>query len=89
MGLIQYMSRNPVRLAILTSGYHEKFAVTSINAFINNLEMIDNVSFNSSANGKMAPCQLIKKQAENKRIEISTSNPQLREQHFKNSGSGQ
>ena len=89
MGLIEYMSRNPVRLAILTSEYHEKFAVASINAFINNLEMIDNVSFNSLANGKTAPCQLIKKRAENKRIAISTSNLQLREQHFKNSGSGQ
>ena len=42
MGLIDYISRNPVGLAIPPSEYDEEFVVASIRAFINNLEMIDN-----------------------------------------------
>ena len=37
MGLIDYMSRNPVGLPIPPSEYDEEFVVASINAFINNL----------------------------------------------------
>ena len=40
MGLKDYYSRNPVGLAIPHSAYDE--VVASINAFINNLEIIDN-----------------------------------------------
>ena len=37
MGLIDYISRNLVGLAIPPSEYHEEFVVASIRAFINNL----------------------------------------------------
>ena len=50
MGLIDYMSRNPVGLAIPPSEYDEKFVVASINAIITNLELIDNVILNNLAN---------------------------------------
>ena len=43
MGLIDYMSQNPVELAIHPSEYDEEMVVASINAFINDLELIDNV----------------------------------------------
>ena len=67
MGLIYYMSRNPVGLATSPSEYDEKLVVSSINTFINNLEVIDNVFLNEFTNQNLAPCQLIKKLAENKR----------------------
>ena len=43
MGLIDYMSRSPVGLAIPPSEYDEEFVVASIDTFINTLEVIDNV----------------------------------------------
>ena len=43
MGLIDYNSQNLVGLAIPPSQYDEEFVVASIKAFINNLELIDNV----------------------------------------------
>ena len=60
MGLMDYMSRNPVGLAIPPSEYDEEFVVASINAFINNLEVIDNVILNKLANQKMTSCRLSK-----------------------------
>ena len=83
------MSRNPVGSAIPSSEYDGEFVVASINAFINNLEVINNVILNNLANQNLAPCQLIKKRAENKRLTINTSNIQLKEQHSGNSGIGQ
>ena len=44
------MSRNLVGLAIPPSEYDEEFVVASIKAFINNLEMIDNVNQKNLAN---------------------------------------
>ena len=41
------MSRNPVGLTTPSSEYDEKFIVASINAFINNLELIDKVIRNN------------------------------------------
>ena len=72
MGLINYMSRNPVGLAIAPSKYDEEFVVAPIKTFINNLGVIDNVILNELANQNLAPCQLIKKRAENKRTTINT-----------------
>ena len=66
MGLIDYMSQNPVRLAIPPSEYDEEFVVASIRTFINNLEMIDNLILNNLANQNKAPYELIKKRAKNK-----------------------
>ena len=67
------MSQSTVGLAIPPNEYDEEFVVASINAFINNLEVIDNVILNKLANQIMAPCQVIKKRAENKRTTINTS----------------
>ena len=83
------MSKNPVGLAIPPSACDEEFVVSSINAIINNLEMIENVIVNNLANQNKAPYQLIKKRAENKRLLISTSNSQLKSQHSAHSASGQ
>ena len=88
MALIDYMSRNPVRLAIPPSKFDEEFVVASINTFISNLEVIDNVILNMLANQIMAPCQLIKKRAE-KRTTINTSKPDLNKYFSKNITSGQ
>ena len=63
MGLIDYISQNPVGLAIPPSDYDEKFVVALIRASINNLEMIDNVILNNLANQSKAPSELIKKSA--------------------------
>ena len=46
MGLIDYISRNPVGTARPSSTSDEEFVVASINSFINNLEMIDNLILN-------------------------------------------
>ena len=82
------MSRNTVALAILSSAYNEDFVVTSIKKPINNLEMIDNVILNNLANQNMAPCQLIKKRAENKNLLNSSSSSQLKFHRFAHSGNG-
>ena len=50
MGLIDYLSRNPIGLAITPSAYDEKFVVASTNSFVNILEMIDNIIPNNLAN---------------------------------------
>ena len=68
MGLIDYMSQNPAGLAIPPSEYDEEFVVASINAFNNDLELIDNVILNNLANQNKAPYELIKKHAENKEV---------------------
>ena len=57
---IDYMSRNPVGLAIPPSEYDENFVVASIGTFNNNMKMIDNVIL---ANQNIAPYELIKKRA--------------------------
>ena len=88
MALIDYMSRNPVGLAIPPSEYDEEFVVASINTFINNLEVIDNVILNELANQNVAPCQLTKKRAEYKRTIITTSKLGLSQHSIKNSTNG-
>ena len=89
MGLIDYMSRNPVGLPKPPSEYDEEFLVAAINTFINNLEMIDNVILNQLANQNKAPYDLIKKRAENKRLLDARTNAQLTTKHFKHFVSGQ
>ena len=71
MGLIDYISRNPIGIAIPPSAYDEEFVVASINSFINNLQLIDNLILNQLANRKLAPYRLIKKRAENKGTVLS------------------
>ena len=53
MGLEHYTSRILVGLAKPPSKYHEDFVKASINAFINNLEMIDNVILNKYSQSKL------------------------------------
>ena len=89
MGLIDYMSRNPVGLAVPPSEYDEEFVVASINAFINDLELIDNVILNNLANQNKAPYELIKKRAKNKGLLDATSNTQITYAHSKHSTHGQ
>ena len=89
MGLIDYMSRNPVGLAIPPSEYDEEFVVVSIKAFINDVELIDNVILNNLANQNKAPYELIKKRAENKGLLNVTSNTHSTYEHSKNSIHGQ
>ena len=48
------------------SNYDEEFVVASINAFINDLELIDNVILNNLPNQSKAPYELIKKRAKTK-----------------------
>ena len=50
MGLIDYLSRNPIGLAITPSAYDEKFVVASTNSFMNILEMIDDIILKNLAN---------------------------------------
>ena len=88
IGLIDYMSRNPVGLAIPPSEYDEEFVVESIRAFINNLKMIDNVILNNLANQSKAPYELIKKRAENKGLLKAASKIQLAMKHSKHSATG-
>ena len=76
MGLIDYLSRNPIGLAITPSAYDEKFVVASTNIFINILELIDNIILNNLANQNWAPSRLIKMGTENKRT--LTSQARLR-----------
>ena len=66
MGLIDYMSRNPVGLPLPPGEYDVEFKVATITTFINNLEMIDNVILNQLTNHNKAPYDLIKKRAEKK-----------------------
>ena len=89
MGLIDYMSRNLVGLAIPPSEYDEEFVVASINTLINNLEVIYNVILNELANQNLAPCQLIKKRAEYKRTTNNTSKLDLSQHSLKHSPNGQ
>ena len=88
MGLIDYMSRNPVGLAKPPSEYDEEFVVASINAFINDLELIDNVILKNLANQNKAPYELIKKRAENKEVLNATSNTHSACEHSKYSTHG-
>ena len=46
MGLVDYMDRNPFGLTIPPSDYDEEFVVTSINSFIINRKVIDNLILN-------------------------------------------
>ena len=88
MGLIDYISRNPVGLAIPTSEYDDEFVVASIKTFINNLELIDNVILKNLANQNKAPDELIKKRAKNKGQLNAASNNQLAMKHSKHSATG-
>ena len=89
MGLIDYMSRNPVGLPLPPSEYDEEFKVATITTFINNLEMIDNVILNQLANHNKAPYDLIKKRAENKKLLTARTNAQITTKHSKHSTNGQ
>ena len=89
MGLIDYMSRNPVGLEMSPNEFYEEFVVASINAQINNLELIDNVIVNNLANQNRAECQLIRKRAENKGLLNNISNAYLTSQQSTRSESGQ
>ena len=51
--------------------------------------MFDNVILNELANHNLAPCQLIKRSAENKRTLSKTSKRDLNEHSFKSSAGGQ
>ena len=55
MGLLDYMSQNPVGLPILPSDYDAEFVVAATNTVINNLEVIDNVILNQLANQNKTP----------------------------------
>ena len=66
MGLIDYITQNPVGLAIPPSEYDEEIVVASIKTFISNLETVDKVILNNLANQNKAPYELIKKRAKNK-----------------------
>ena len=89
MRLIGYKSPNPFRLAITPSEYDEEFVVASINAFINNLESIDNGVPKNLANQNRAPCQLIKKRAKNKGFSNSISNAHIISQRSTHCESGE
>ena len=89
IGLIDFIFRNPVGFAIPPSEYDEEFVVASINAFINNLKLIDNVILNNLANQITAPYELIKKRAKNKGLLYASSNAQLTTKHSKHSACGQ
>ena len=89
MGLFDYMSRNPVGLAIPSCDYDKEFVVASIYTFISKLEVIDNVILNELANQNLAPSQLIKKRAEYKETTINTSKRNINHHSFKNSASRQ
>ena len=67
MGLIDFISRNPIGILIPPSQYDEEFVVVSINLFVNNLVMIGNWKFNQLAKRKLAPYRLIQKRAENEK----------------------
>ena len=54
--VIDYMSRNPVGLAIPPSEYDEEFVVASINSFISNLKVIDNVILKKLADQNRVSC---------------------------------
>ena len=84
MGLL-----NPVGLPIPPSEYDKELVVASINTFINNLEMTDNVILNNLAKQNKAPYDLIKKRAGNKGLLEASSNAQLTTKHSKHSNSGQ
>ena len=71
------------------SQYDEEFVVASINAFINNLELIDNVILNNLANQNKAPYELIKKRAKNKGLLDAISNTHLTNDYSKHSTHGQ
>ena len=89
MGLIDYVSWNLVGLAIPLSEYDQEFVVASINLFIANLEMIDNLILKKPANQKRAPCRLIKTRAENERTQTSQSISKVHSKHFTHRISGQ
>ena len=86
MGLIDYMSENPVGLAIPPCEYDEEFVVASFIAFINDLEFFDNVILNNRANQNKAPYELIKKRTKKGLLDAS-SNAQLTTKHSKHSAS--
>ena len=89
MGLKDYMSRSPVALAKPPSEYDEEFVVASINPFINNLELIDNVILNNLSNQNKAQYELIKKGVKNKGLLDANLNTELTTEHSKQSASGQ
>ena len=71
------------------SEYDEEFIVTSNNALINDLELIDNVILNNLANQNKAPYELIKKREKNTGLFDANSNTQLTNEHSNYSTRGQ
>ena len=49
-GFVDYMSQNPVGLAVRPRAYKEEFVVASVNSFVINLEIIDNFFLNILVN---------------------------------------
>ena len=89
MGLIDYLSRNPIGLAITPSAYDEKFVVASTNSFTNILEMIDKIILNILANQNWAPSRLIKMGTEKKRTLTSQARLRVHLKRFTHSKSAQ
>ena len=85
MGIIDYMSKNPVAFVIPPSKYDKELT----SAFINNLELIDNVILNNLTNQNKAPYEMIEKRVKNKGMLDASLNIQLTTQHSKHSASGQ
>ena len=88
MGLDDFMSQNPFELAIPPSEYVKDFVAASINSFITNLEMFDNLILNQLANKKLAPYRLIKNCAETERTLLRQSNSQVYSKNFTHPISG-
>ena len=89
MVLIDYMSQNSVGLALPPGEFDEEIVVASINTFMNNLEVIDNVISNNLANRTKAPYELIKKRAKNKGLLDANLNTRLTTKHSKHSARGE
>ena len=84
------MSRSLVRLAKPPKKHHEEIVLASMNTFIVNLEVIDNLILNQLANEKRAPNRLIKNRAENKSArKTSQTKFQVHFKHSKQLASGQ
>ena len=63
MGLTDYMSRNPAGLTIPSSKYVRENEVASMNLFITNLELNDNLTLSNLVKQKRASNRLTKKRA--------------------------
>ena len=69
--------------------YDEELVVASINAFKNNLELIDNFILNNLVYQNKAPYELIKTGAENEELLDASLKGQFTTEHSKHSADGQ